>query len=175
MHLQIAEGGNALEPVVTWHNEPDRGYTEVKVCTWNRTGLFSKIAGSLTAARLNILSADIFSRNDGILLDTFFVNDALTGKLVNKEERVGVRKDIARRPDGSCRFSISDRSPQAQSLSLPVAGRRTHAHGHSLRELGLRNTHGHRPGNGRSGRTALCCFTGPGGTWFGYLSGQNLY
>jgi [protein-PII] uridylyltransferase len=49
MHLQLVEEDKALEPVVEWHNEPDRGYTAVKICTWDRAGLFAKIAGSLTA------------------------------------------------------------------------------------------------------------------------------
>jgi len=87
MHHQIAEEEKALEPIVYWHNEPDRGYTSVKVCTWDRAGLFSKIAGSFAAAGINILSAQVFSREDGIILDTFFVTDARTGKLVNREER----------------------------------------------------------------------------------------
>jgi [protein-PII] uridylyltransferase len=87
MHHQLVEEEKALEPAVTWHNEPDRGYTAVKVCTWDRQGLFSKIAGSLTAAGLNILSAQIFTRNDGIIIDTFFVTDARTGLLADKEER----------------------------------------------------------------------------------------
>src|SRR2546422_2401821 len=66
MRHQLVDEDKALEPAVDWHNEPDRGYTAVKVCTWDRHGLFSKIAGSLTAAGLNILSAQIFTRNDGI-------------------------------------------------------------------------------------------------------------
>jgi len=87
MRHQIGEEDKALEPVIDWHNEPDRGYTAVKVCTWDRHGLFSKITGALTGAGLNILSAQIFTRNDGVILDTFFVTDAKTGLLAAKEER----------------------------------------------------------------------------------------
>jgi len=96
MHLQIAAEERALEPVVHWHNEPDRGYTAFQVCTWDRTGLFSKICGSLSAAGLNILSAQIFSRLDGIILDTFFVTDARTGTLAKKEEREACEKLLTR-------------------------------------------------------------------------------
>jgi [protein-PII] uridylyltransferase len=88
LHLQLApEDQNALEPIIDWHNEPDRGYTVVKVCTWDRTGLFSNITGSLSASGLNILSAQIFTRTDAIVLDTFFVTDAATGVLAKREER----------------------------------------------------------------------------------------
>ena len=87
MHLQLTEEDQALEPVISWHNEPDRGYTTLKICTWDRLGLFSKITGSLSAAGINILSSQSFTRNDGIALDTFYVADAEGGRLVTHEGR----------------------------------------------------------------------------------------
>ncbi len=87
MRLQVSDEESPLAPVINWHNDPDRACNAVKVCTWDRAGLFSKIAGSLSAAGLNIFSAQIFTRSDGIVLDTFFVNDARTGALAGTDQR----------------------------------------------------------------------------------------
>jgi len=86
MHRLIKENDRALSPVTAWLDEPDRGYNSVKICTWDRAGLFGKIAGSLSASGLNILGAQIFTRSDGIALDTFYVNDARTGNLAVREQ-----------------------------------------------------------------------------------------
>jgi len=87
MRLQTSEEESPLAPVVNWHNEPDRGYNAVKICTWDRAGLFRKIAGSFSAAGLNILSAQIFTRSDGIAVDTYCVADAITGNLSGPDQR----------------------------------------------------------------------------------------
>jgi [protein-PII] uridylyltransferase len=102
MHMQISADDKALEPVISWHNEPDRGYTSAKVCTWDRPGLFSTVCGSLSASGLNILSAQIFSRRDGIVLDTFYVTEAQGGALVGRDGRERfeevLRKALTRGP-----------------------------------------------------------------------------
>ena len=87
MWLLVADQDNPLTPIIDWQDDPDRACNAVKVCTWDRAGLFSKIAGSLSAAGLNILSAQIFTRSDGIALDTFFVNDAQTGSPAGPQKR----------------------------------------------------------------------------------------
>lgn len=87
MTRQLMEEEKALEPVVRWANDPDRGCTSMRICTFDRAGLFSKVAGSFTAAGLNILSAHIFTRADGVILDTFHVNDAATGALASPASR----------------------------------------------------------------------------------------
>ncbi|HEY5911550.1 MAG TPA: [protein-PII] uridylyltransferase [Verrucomicrobiae bacterium] len=87
MRLQIAEEENPLRPIINWRDDPDRGCNAVKLCTWDRAGMFRKIAGSLSAAGLNILGAQIFSRADGLVLDTFFVTDARTGNPAGREQR----------------------------------------------------------------------------------------
>jgi [protein-PII] uridylyltransferase len=86
MHQLVFEKDSALSPIIAWIDEPDRAYTLVKICTWDRAGLFSKIAGSLSATGLNILGAQIFTRTDGIALDEFFVTDGRTGNLATREQ-----------------------------------------------------------------------------------------
>jgi [protein-PII] uridylyltransferase len=90
--MQLVEEDKALEPVTHWRHEPDRGYTAVKLCTWDRAGLFCKIAGSFAAAGVNILGAQAFTRSDGIVLDSFWVTDARTGGLCHREQREEVER-----------------------------------------------------------------------------------
>jgi [protein-PII] uridylyltransferase len=94
MHLQITEDDRALEPAILWQDAPDRGYTGVHVCTWDRAGLFSKLTGALAGAGLNILAAQIYTRPDGIVLDDFFVVDAQTGLLPEPRARERFEKAV---------------------------------------------------------------------------------
>jgi [protein-PII] uridylyltransferase len=62
------------DPLACHHRHfPDREFSEFIVLTHDQRGLFSKIAGVLTANHLNILSARITTTIDGIVLDVFRV------------------------------------------------------------------------------------------------------
>ena len=67
-------------------HHPDLGSSELVIATRDVPGLFSLIAGTLAAQGINILSAQIHTRADGIAIDTFQVNDPF-GEAVTEEAR----------------------------------------------------------------------------------------
>jgi [protein-PII] uridylyltransferase len=52
---------------------PEQGVSELILISWDRHLLLAKAAGALAANGLNILSADLFLRADGIVIDLFRV------------------------------------------------------------------------------------------------------
>lgn len=71
--ISEADSIGSLVPVIDWRDDEDQGLTVVNVVTWDRAGLFYKLAGALTVAGVNILSTKAISRNDHITIDTFYV------------------------------------------------------------------------------------------------------
>jgi [protein-PII] uridylyltransferase len=67
-------------------HHPDLDSSEMVIATRDVPGLFSLIAGTLAAHGINILSAQIHTRADGIAIDTFQVNDPV-GEAVTDEAR----------------------------------------------------------------------------------------
>lgn len=51
--------------------DPDAGIWEATVVANDRPGLFSRVAGVLALHRLNVLGAEIFTRDDGVALEIF--------------------------------------------------------------------------------------------------------
>ncbi|MEM9443919.1 MAG: [protein-PII] uridylyltransferase [Verrucomicrobiota bacterium] len=62
-----------LRPEILWTPRPHQGHTEVILVAWNTPRLFSRISGALAIAGLDILSADILTRQDEVVIDTFSV------------------------------------------------------------------------------------------------------
>lgn len=68
-----AESLGSLVPVVEWHEDVNLGLTVVHVVTWDRAGLFFKLAGAFSVAGLSIVSSKALTRADHITIDTFYV------------------------------------------------------------------------------------------------------
>ncbi len=86
-------------PLRTRHRHfPELEFSEFIVVTRDQPGLFSMIAGALTANNLNILSARITTRNTGIALDVFRVSHlGPTGAVALEEDRwLRVERDLER-------------------------------------------------------------------------------
>jgi [protein-PII] uridylyltransferase len=74
-HLRlVASLDGALVATELFHH-PDLGSSAFAVVTRDVPGLFSLIAGTLAAHGINIISAQITTRADGVAIDTFQVND----------------------------------------------------------------------------------------------------
>ena len=71
--IAAADSVGALRPIIEWQDDINRSYTTVHVVTWDRAGLFYKLAGAFSVAGLSILSARITTRSDHIAIDTFHI------------------------------------------------------------------------------------------------------
>ena len=73
LNISHAESLGTLRPVIEWQDNPAHQCSTVHIVTWDRAGLFFTLAGGLSVAGLNILSARISTRNDHIAIDRFEV------------------------------------------------------------------------------------------------------
>lgn len=65
--------GNPLSTCIKWIDHADKGYTELVLASRDRPLLLEKMCCALAAEQINILSADFFTRTDGIVLNLFRV------------------------------------------------------------------------------------------------------
>jgi [protein-PII] uridylyltransferase len=64
-----------LAPAVAWRAFPDQGHSIALFCAWDGQEFLAKIAGSFAVVPLNILSADIYTRGDNVVVDIFRICD----------------------------------------------------------------------------------------------------
>jgi [protein-PII] uridylyltransferase len=86
-HFELMEQFQG-EPAVSFvEHFPERDCSSVVVCTYDRPGLFAAITGVLTALRLDILNARIFTSSDGRILDVFRVSHHGRSDVVTSEQK----------------------------------------------------------------------------------------
>jgi [protein-PII] uridylyltransferase len=91
----------ATEPVAVEWREREGGHTQLTVCTRDAQGVFARLAGTLTANALNILSVDVITREDGVVLDTFTLGDARNPRPVATAQRQQIEARLAGAMDGT--------------------------------------------------------------------------
>jgi [protein-PII] uridylyltransferase len=92
--ISSADSIGALKPIIDWRNDLNRSVTVVNVVTWDRAGLFYKLAGAFGVAGLNILGAKVITRTDHIAIDTFYVIEPGRGVVQNTSTHEVFAKNI---------------------------------------------------------------------------------
>jgi [protein-PII] uridylyltransferase len=93
-HFELMGALGAQALVCRHRHYPELEFSEFIVATRDQPGLFSKIAGVLTANNLNILSARITTRADDVALDVFRVSHGAGGMAMEEERWLRVERDL---------------------------------------------------------------------------------
>ena len=103
---------------------PEQGHSIASFCAWDRQELLAKIAGSFAVVPINILSADIYTRGDNVVLDIFRVCDTEISRR-DRQARPGAGGNNLARARWRTRLSISRRcSIRRAAKSVKRASRR---------------------------------------------------
>jgi len=132
--ISAADSVGSLKPIIDWKDDLNRSLTVVNVVTWDRAGLFYKLAGAFSVAGLNILGAKVISRTDHIAIDTFHVVEPNRGVVQNQvametfaktvEQALVANKDLypditAQASKYSSRYSVTVSPSEAMHGSFP--------------------------------------------------------
>lgn len=98
LHFDLMRGLGDATLVCRHRHFRELEFSELIVVTRDRPGLFSMIAGALTANNMNILSARITTRANGVALDVFRVShQGAAGAIALDEDRwLRVERDLER-------------------------------------------------------------------------------
>jgi [protein-PII] uridylyltransferase len=76
-HFELTRELGSRTLVTDWRDSRKGPYTVLSVCARDEPGLLALLAGALTGAGLDILSLDVFTRDDGLALDVFRVCETM--------------------------------------------------------------------------------------------------
>ncbi|MDX2226922.1 MAG: hypothetical protein SFY92_07525 [Verrucomicrobiae bacterium] len=96
----VTSNAEVPPPTVQSRHFEDEGYTEVIVASWDRMGLFAKIAGAFACADINIKRAFIYTRADHVVLDVFHVTAPTGGHVHDESCLIHMKELLAECLDG---------------------------------------------------------------------------
>jgi [protein-PII] uridylyltransferase len=116
-HFELTRELGERSLVADWRDSAKGPYTVLSVCARDEAGLLAHMAGALTGAGLDILSLDVFTRDDGLALDVFRVSQA-TSEAAVQPVAEEVRALVMEALDATLRGELDP--------ALPVERRRVH-------------------------------------------------
>jgi len=84
----------------------DEHFTNVTIITKDQKGLLAKLCGVFSINDIDIHDAKIFTRKDGIVIDTFNTLDFRTKEKLDLQKREKVKKDIAKVLEGELSLAV---------------------------------------------------------------------
>lgn len=85
-----------LAPAIAWEAFAAQGHSIASFCAWDGQELLAKIAGALAIVPLNILSADIYTRGDNVVLDVFRICDTKFRAVTDQRDHALVESTLRR-------------------------------------------------------------------------------
>jgi [protein-PII] uridylyltransferase len=92
LHARLVQKLERSDVVLEWENHPEKAYTTLNLVTRDHPGLFAQISGTLSAFNLNILSAQLNTRDDGVVFDVFQIGDQGGSYRLHQEDYPRVEK-----------------------------------------------------------------------------------
>jgi [protein-PII] uridylyltransferase len=90
LHVEEIEKGDSVSVLYKDLND----FTNVTIITKDFPSLLSKLCGVLAINDANIHSAKIFTRKDGVVIDTFLVTDFRTHKRIDESKHLKISEDF---------------------------------------------------------------------------------
>lgn len=73
---------------------PGYSLSQVTICTRDRPGLFADMVGTFAAQEVSVLNAAVFTRSDGVAVDSFYVIDGKTDRLLASTKWTVVKENL---------------------------------------------------------------------------------
>jgi [protein-PII] uridylyltransferase len=115
--IRLARRLQNTDVVMEWAEHPEQGYSDLILVTRDHPGLFAQIAGGLSAFNLNILSAQLNTRDDGLVFDVFQVGNLAGTHRLQREDYPRVERLLKRVISGQTDIAeyLKKHSPQRQA------------------------------------------------------------
>ena len=99
-HFRLLCSRHERPVAVDWHDLERGRASEVTVTARDRRGLFAAVSGTLSASNIDILSVDLFSRADGLVLDTLRVSELPEHAPVSAERKARIEAALTKAVSG---------------------------------------------------------------------------